>query len=209
MSYKRREIPVVITAALAILVIFEYFFKWQDATNVSVRAQGWAVILASFAIGIGVVSTTIFHIRNVMGRVKKQWYLSAWLVFLMFATIIIGVGLGPDSSSYKWMYNTTINPLNATISTLLTFFGFSAAYRSFRARNIDATLLLVTAVIIILYVVPLGELITPSWSFVGNWLTSYPNAVVGRVLYATVVMGSIALGVRIILGYERGYLAGD
>jgi hypothetical protein len=206
---KSREIPVIITAIFALFVVFEYFFKVPEATRWSMVFQKWAVILASFAIGIGFVNTSLFHLRNIRRKAKGQWFYSLWTIFLMSLIIILGVGLGPAHQVYGWIYNATAVPLGSATTALLGFFTFSAAYRAFRARNIEAALLLITGMIIILYVVPLGELVWPGWPIIGEWLTGYPNAVVGRVLYATVVMGTISLGVRIILGYERGYLAGE
>ena len=53
-------------------------------------------------------------------------------------------------------------PLQATMFSLLCFYVASAAYRAFRAKNLQAILLLITASIILL-----GQTIA------GNWLTGW------------------------------------
>jgi len=76
------------------------------------------------------------------------------------------VGMGPHlknpDSAFYWMYNYFYLPLGSTMFALLAFFVASASYRAFRIRNFEATLLLISGVLLMLGRVPIGSLI-PWW----------------------------------------------
>ena len=83
-----------------------------------------------------------------------------------------------------------------------------AAYRAFRARNPEATLLLAAAVIVMLGRVPLGELVLPALGPISEWILSVLNASARRAILIGISVGAIAMSVKIIFGIERGYLGG-
>jgi hypothetical protein len=69
---------------------------------------------------------------------------------------------------------------------LLAFFVASAAFRAFRARNAEAALLLVSAIIILIGRAPMG-----------------------RAIMLGAAIGALATGLRVILGLERSHLGSD
>lgn len=124
-----------------------------------------------------------------------------------------------NGSPFWWLYEYAFKPLQATVFALLAFYVASAAFRAFRAKNLEAILLLGTAFIILL-----GR------TFAGVWLTSgFPEAIGGlRVENLTVwimsvvntagnraIMIGIALGIastslKVLIGVDRSYLgSGD
>ena len=73
-----------------------------------------------------------------------------------------GAHLIKNGSLFNWMFFKIFTPLTATMFALLAFLVASASYRAFRIRNFEATLLLVSGIIIMLGRVPIGSKIS-SW----------------------------------------------
>jgi hypothetical protein len=67
-----------------------------------------------------------------------------------------GSHISTRGSLFNWMFRFIFTPLSATMFALLAFFVASASYRAFKIRNFEATLLLVSGIIIMLGRVPIG-----------------------------------------------------
>ena len=92
---------------------------------------------------------------------------------------------------------------------LLAFFVASAAFRAFRARNIEAALLLGTAIVMMLGRAPIGRALSDSLPDIAQWLLDVPSNGGRRAIMMGAAIGAIATGMRVILGLERSHLGGD
>jgi hypothetical protein len=121
-----------------------------------------------------------------------------------------------ETSAFGWLYEFAFKPLQATMFALLAFYVASAAFRAFRAKNVEAALLLGTAFIILL-----GQ------TFAGYWLTSWipedsyfsifriTNLIElvavfltagGRAIMIGIALGVAATSLKMLLGIDRSYL---
>jgi hypothetical protein len=126
-------------------------------------------------------------------------------------------------SWFGWAYEYIFKPCTATMFSLLAFYVASAAFRAFRAKNLEATLLLGTAFIILL-----------SQTFAGYWLTSWlpsdpqQNALAWlrmenlkilimrvfttagtRAIMIGIALGLASTSIKIMLGQDRSYVGRD
>ncbi|MCS7303533.1 MAG: hypothetical protein NZ602_00285 [Thermoguttaceae bacterium] len=120
-------------------------------------------------------------------------------------------------SPFWWIYEYIFKPLAATMFALLAFYVASAAFRAFRAKNLEAALLLGTAFIILLGRTAAGTLLTgwlPDWL---GWLRveeltvlimSIFNTAGTRAIMIGIALGIVATSLKIILGMDRSYLGG-
>src|SRR3989449_10061361 len=99
-------------------------------------------------------------------------------------------------------------PLQGPMFSILAVFIASPAYRAFRARSREASVLLVAAVLVMMGRVRLGQFLLP-WTWdVTQWLLNVANSAVRRAILIGVGLGQAALSLKIILGIERAYLGG-
>lgn len=116
---------------------------------------------------------------------------------------------GPQGRVYVWLYDHVFAPCNSTMFALLAFFVVSAAFRAFRMRNVEATLLLGSAIIVMLAAAPMGAYLSDDLVAVKQWILDIPNNGGRRAIMMGAAIGAIATSLRIILGLERSHLGAD
>ena len=117
-----------------------------------------------------------------------------------------GAHISTEGGLFKWMFDNIFTPLSATMFALLAFYVASASYRAFRARNFEATLLLLAGIIIMLGRVPIGGLITP-------WMIMYLLVFVATIFANTylksrkIVFGVFVAGLALVtaMGTSMGW----
>jgi hypothetical protein len=107
----------------------------------------------------------------------------------------------------KFYVNYVNSPLAATVMALLGFYITFAAYRAFRIRTLEATVMMLSAAVVILGSDPLGG--TVSQGVLTDW-ADFDNRVINsgmqRGLKLGIAVAAIAVSLRILLGLERGII---
>lgn len=199
----KRTLPMLITLISGTVVLSDYFLRvpWlQDASN---DFLAWSVLIASFATALGGANILKIHSRNILTR-SRSWGLSIVLVFSLITWFVVGVTTGTNSPVYQFIWENVYGSLSATMFALNGFFIASAAYRSFRVRNVDSTFLLLSAVIVMMGRVGLGEMIYSKTPQIADWLMKVPGTAGMRGITIGSALGAITVSLRIILGLERG-----
>jgi hypothetical protein len=173
--------------------------------------QTWAVIIAGFSLGIGIVNISRIHVKHLQRKTEGQWIYS--IVFFAFFIIQGATGFADfqnlENPIYMWIYNNVFNPLARAMYAILGFFIITASYRAMKIRNLDAALLLIASVIVMLKNAPIGAVIWPRFPGLGTWILDVPSTAVNRGVLIGVGLGAIIYGIRVILGYERTWLGGQ
>lgn len=204
----RKEIPLLITLVSGLVYVVANFFNVAVAKTTKGELDQWFLIATSFAVLLGVVNLTVIHFRNLSSAKSGKFY-SLVLLLSMYGTIAVGLWQTNQGPFYQgFIYNRMINPLSATMYSILVFYISSAAYRAFRVRSFEATLLLLTAVIVMIGKVPIGDLISPSIPALTSWLQDVPNTAGMRGIMIGTALGGVATALRVITGLERTYLSG-
>lgn len=204
---KSQGILMTITFIFALVIILDAFFSINFMSDMSTEIQNWGVIISAFALGLAAVNLLRIHIRRIMLR-RGEWYNSVALVLILLVQAVIGLYEGSAGTTYNFGFNNIMTPLGATMYALLAFWIASAAYRAFTARSVDSAILLVVAVIVMLGNAPIGEAIWAQFPVMKSWLMNVPNMAAQRGIMIGAGVGAIALGLRILMGIERGHLGG-
>lgn len=201
MSYVKELIPKIILSLSIIITLGSYFFYYQPVDAFVTLLFGYAVVIAAFSLPIGAINLIQRNINSIIKR-QKDWYLNVWLLICATIMTVLGVFFGAKDTNYNWIYQNVYQPISSTLTALPAFFVVSAAYRSFRARNVEAMLLLLSAVAIMLYNAPIGPALFPPIGNLGVWLSNYPQTTGNRVIFISWALGLVALSARYIFGKE-------
>lgn len=218
--YRKKELPIAITAFCAILAIFAFYFKVPEAKSASTTVQTWMLVMVNFAVVVGFVMVIRMHKRRIDKRRPgdKSWLFSAWLIVVLIGYVLLGI-YGVESTrtaaptndwTFNWVYNNAIVALDSAMYSLLAFFIASASFRAFKARTKEAGVLLISGAITMLYNAPAGSAIfgplAQNFNDLGDWILNVPNMAGFRGIMIGAAVGAISLGIRVLTGRERGYL---
>jgi hypothetical protein len=172
-----------------------------------------SVVLAGFAVLIGVFNLCIVHFNKIRHKQKGALY-SAILIIAMLGTFALGL-ISHYVSALANLFNDTFSavilPVETSLMAILAVTLTYASIRLLRRRmNLLSVVFLLTALIILLGTVPLP--------FIGDipFISDLVRPVIVQVLAASgargiligVALGTLTVGLRIIFGADRPYGGG-
>ena len=222
----KRQVPLIITFLIGMIMIFSFFIPPLEGLEQTCSL--FFDVIAVFAFFLGGGNLMRIHINNLRRR-KKDWGFSIVTLggfFIMLAAGLLkignpgGIAASPttEGALLQEIFTYVFLPLQSTMYALLAFFVASASYRAFRAKNREATILLIAAFVILLGRTPFGMMLT-GWipeSFsvlqvpnMAIWIMNSPNLAGQRAIMIGIGLGVISMSLRLILGIERTYLGDD
>jgi hypothetical protein len=201
-----RQIPLWVCFGFGIFMLAQFFVPHPLFLKGYQNVLDWMQIIYVFALLVGALSFLLLHLEKISKKQKGWGYNSVAIVGLLIM-VFFGFWKGIQKGSpFLWIFDNLQVPMQSTMFSLLAFFVASAAYRGFRARNIQATILLIAGILVILGRVPIGEMIHSSIPQSATWVLNIPSMAARRGILIGIGLGSIATSLRIIVGIERTYL---
>jgi hypothetical protein len=210
---------------MGLLAFVQEFVPHPLAGEFRQEVTTWFRIMGGFAMFIGAYSLLHMHVSRI--RRKQAGWAYSGFVFLGASVMIVAgivdevresVQALPDPGAFSlfdWLYNYVQVPCGATIFSILAFFMASAAFRTFRARNVGAAVLLLAAIAVMFGRVPLSEWVggkvlgrSSVFADIADWLMAKPNMAAKRGILMGMSLGAISQSLRILFGIERSYLGG-
>ncbi len=204
-----KKILPITNAIIAIIsglfVLLGYFFPIVFGGIQSVLI-GWAIILAAFALLLGIFNLAMVHWKKIGSEGSSKVYSIVLLISLVLTIIVVSIS-GPTGSWSLWVFNAFQVPVEVSLLAVLAVVLVYAGARLLARRpKWNTVLFLVTVLLVLLGSVPLffvGE-ITPL-NVIRGWLAQVPAIAGARGLLLGVALGTVATGIRILIGVDRPY----
>lgn len=218
----RREIPILITIIIGWIMVTDFFFP--KVNDLATQMRNWTFILIGVAQMLGVANVARINLEKISRKhtdAPYAWVLITGILVMMtlgalLPTSMVTGSIGglrlagiEEGTLFAKLYNQMYVPMQGTMFSLLAFFIASAAYRAFKIRSPEATILAVTAVIIMIGQVPIGSLLWDGMPGLSAWIMNVPNLAAKRAILIGAALGAIATGMKVILGLERNYIGGE
>jgi uncharacterized membrane protein len=204
------------------------------------RVADLSNILTAFLLGLGIFSVLRIHLTKLVKK-QKDWGYS--IVLLAAMVLMAGFSYtdwiqrefmpnGAALDEYRnWgiaqymsdvLFDGFLQQMDAAMFSMIAFFILSAAYRAFRIRSVEATVLMASALILILSIMAIVEVPWANFinqladnnpeafinnlkiSEIANWFRSTLQVPSLRALEFGVGLGALAMGLRLWLGLEKG-----
>ena len=198
--------PYVLMTVLGIFFVAQYYIPHAVVQKpVSIMLQ-WKQPLGAAILLVASLSLTWLHIKRVQRR-ERRWGYSAITLASMAAMVFVGMAYGvQEGSPFSVLFKNMITPIESTMFSLLAFFVASAAFRAFRARTLNAGILLASAFVVMLALVPGVENRIPVVGDISAFILKYPNTAAKRAVLIGVSFGIISVALKTILGIDKTIL---
>jgi hypothetical protein len=198
-------VNVIIAIAAGALVFLGYVFP-DLLGNIRATLLQWAIILAAFALLVGIMNLVQAHWKKVTTKQPKSVYSMVVLASLVITILVTGLS-GPAGAWSLWIYNNLQVPVEISLLAVLAIVLVYVAVRLMRRRMTWYTgVFLVTVLLVLLSSAPLyiiGEVAVLNSL---HTLIADVLAVAGaRGLLLGVALGTIAAGLRVLMGADRPY----
>ncbi|MBS1709537.1 MAG: hypothetical protein JSS65_12560 [Armatimonadetes bacterium] len=204
------------------------------------RIADVAQILTAFLLGLGIMSLLTVHTQRIR-RKAQDWKYSVLLMVSLVTMVGFGyvdwiqkkfqdpqgkllemANWGPVQYGQDLLFDGAYQQMEAAMFSMIAFFILSAAYRAFRVRSVESTVLMASALILMLslmgaldfiWTTGINNLVAQTHnpfldnfkiSEVAGWVKSTLQTPSIRAIEFGVGLGAVAMGLRIWLGLERG-----
>jgi lysylphosphatidylglycerol synthetase-like protein (DUF2156 family) len=206
----RRQLPIFIVFLTGLIMVLQYFSPHPFSEFLFTYANDFVIVIGILALPIGIFSL----LRNTVVKARtdpKERIYSLAIIAGFLVMVLTGLKRESMDSGTLFMalFQNALVPAQATLFSMLAFYIASAAYRAFRVRTVLAGILLVTAFVVMLRLIPLPEPLGSWNSALVRWILAVPNMASKRAIIIGVALGAISYSMKILLGIERSYMGRD
>ena len=214
----KSPVSVAIAMSFGLVVLLGYFFGTNTAgqptmlgTLRDIFLKG-AVVLSAVALLVGIANLLSVHMGKIQ-RGKDVGY-STLLLVAMTGTIAIGIFdiarmyIGGESNFQwiQWIFENIQLPIETSLMAILAVsLTYAAARLLGRRMTIFSAIFVGALVLILLGTIPQFAVTLPFLGNLRTWIVQVPAVGGARGILLGVALGTIATGIRILMGSDRPY----
>jgi hypothetical protein len=203
---RRRELSLIIVVVAMFSTFADYYLNIPQAKSFATTISTYVIIIIAFGVCLAAAESARRNLQNISKRTSSRWIYSLAALASFLIVLVVGLVFRSSSKQYAWVNAVLIVPGTWGFTGIIIFYVSSACWRVFKMRSVDATILLVTAVLACLSNAPLVALVWPGFISIRSWLDTYVSASVGIAFNMGAAIGGIIFGIRVFLGLERRYM---
>ena len=201
----KAPIFTAITIGTGVIILLGYFTGIPFLLNLRAAFLQWALILSSVAVFVGVLNLIRVHYNKIRSGAKARIY-SVILLISFILVFLIAMAFGPTDVWSLWTYNYILVPIEVSLLAVLAIVLIYAAARLFyRSSNLFTLVFAGTTVFILISTFTLPGIQIPGLSGLRNLISNVISVAGARGILLGVALGTIATGIRILLGADRPY----
>jgi hypothetical protein len=227
-----RLVPIWIAIVAGVAILVSAFVRPLEGLGENFTDIFNVIAAIAFVLGAG--SLLKVNLARISRR-EQGWGFAVVVLVSFLVTLVLGlgkIGVHPShdfpqaawsgkqemaDTPFGWIYEFVMVPLTSTMFALLAFYVASAAFRAFRAKNLEAGLLLGTAFVILLGRTFAGVVLTgwlPDWASglrlenLSVYVMQVFNTAGNRAIIIGIALGVAATSLRILLGVDRSWMGG-
>ena len=203
----RKELPMFIGVLAGLAVIFDRYFVLGRNLGLTATLDDWSVVMDGMMFAVGFINLTRLHYLNVKRR-RAGFIYSIVLLVTMYGYLALALYETVDGKNATFIFDNVFRTMGSTMYGMIAFFISSAAYRAFRVRTREATLMLVAAVLVMIGKAPVGDALVAGWDPLAEWILNVINTGGMKGILLGAYLGAFATALRVLLGLERAHLGG-
>lgn len=198
-------LPLGMTIFCLVLIVLDRSGVAPLLHGLVVTFYEWLLLLASFALLVGIAHLLVTHLRRIQ-QGQSDWTYSVLLVIACIAVFVAGLlqPSGVTSPTVEWIFDALIAPGQATLYAVIGFFMAAAAYQYLRLTTPAGRWMLAGALLVLVAQMPASANLLPS--LYGEWVGWLLQVPVMATVRGTILGTTLALlffGLRFLLGRSR------
>jgi hypothetical protein len=198
---RRPTIPALVIA-VGVLVLADFLVVNRALGDVAGLVIDAAIVVAAGAALAGVGALAVRRAGDLWRRRGEP--IGAALVLVGMAAVLVaglrpGAG-GASDPAVRWLVSALMLPIGATLFGLLFVTTLSAARRSVDAGSREALVLVGSAVVLLILLVPIGGTLGDALAAAADWALEVPIGAVFRGILIGVAVLVAVFGARTLLG---------
>jgi hypothetical protein len=214
----RSPVSVAIAMSFGLVVLLGYFFGTNTAGEPTmlgllrdVFLKG-AIVLSAVALLVGITNLLSVHMEKI--KQGNEVGYSTILLIAMTGTIAIGIfdiarmyiGGEPNFQWIQWIFENIQLPIETSLMAILAIsLTYAAARLLGRRMTVFSAIFVGALILILLGTIPQFAVNIPLLGELRTWIIQVPAVGGARGILLGVALGTVATGIRILMGSDRPY----